>query len=130
MDDLEIEMIAEMCHEANRVMCNHNDEDYIQESWAFCPQWQKDSAIVGVRQILEGVAVTPRDSHESWLKQKVADGWVYGPVKDIEKKEHPCMVQYDKLPPVQRMKDWVFNGIVKSVFTGFTFGCKLPKGKS
>jgi hypothetical protein len=125
MEDSEIEIIARMCHEANRVLCDYSAESFQQLPWSECPQWQKDSAMVGVKNIIEKPRATPRDSHESWLKQKVADGWVYGEVKDAEKKTHPCMVQYDKLPAKQRMKDFVFTGIVRSVMAGFVDGCKL-----
>ena len=36
-------------------------------------------------------------AHEA--NREEADGWKYGPVKDPEKKEHPCFVPYDDLPP-------------------------------
>lgn len=54
----------------------------------------------------------PSDSHENWLKQKMAEGWVYGPIKDPEKKEHPCCVPYEELPPEQKIKDTIFIDIV------------------
>lgn len=57
---------------------------------------------------------TPEQSHESWFAEKVATGWKYGPVKDPEKREHPCMVSYAELPPVQRQKDHVFVGTVRT----------------
>lgn len=34
-------------------------------------------------------------SHENWLRDKEKDGWTFGPVKDAEKKEHPCFVPFD-----------------------------------
>jgi hypothetical protein len=55
---------------------------------------------------------TPEDSHKNWLAHKVKDGWVYGPVKDVEKKEHPCMVPYEELPLEQRVKDYLFRAVV------------------
>ena len=41
-------------------------------------------------------------------KGKQADGWSYGPVKDVEKKEHPCMVTFDELAKADQVK-WVFR---------------------
>lgn len=41
-----------------------------------------------------------------------AAGWKYGPVKDPERKEHPCFVPYDGLPPEQRAKDYLFRAVV------------------
>ena len=33
------------------------------------------------------------------------------PVKDSEKKEHPCFVRYEELPPAQRYKDTIFGAV-------------------
>jgi hypothetical protein len=46
------------------------------------------------------------------MQEKKAAGWIYGPVKDPEKKEHPCIVPYDQLPIEQRTKDYLFKAIV------------------
>jgi hypothetical protein len=54
----------------------------------------------------------PAASHESWLAEKEATGWKYGPVKDADKKEHPCFVPYNELPPAQQSKDYLFRAIV------------------
>jgi hypothetical protein len=48
---------------------------------------------------------TPEDSHQLWMAQKLADGWVYGPVKDREKKTHPDLVPFDQLPEIEQRKD-------------------------
>lgn len=42
--------------------------------------------------------------HEVWSANRRADGWSYGPVRNDEKKLHPCMVPYDELP--EREKDY------------------------
>lgn len=101
--------IAEICHEVNRAYC-HSIGDTSQPSWENAPQWQKDSAIVGVKFHLEN-QTTPEQSHESWLQQKIEDGWVYGDVKDPDKKTHPCIVPYHQLPPEQRSKDYLFKAV-------------------
>ena len=45
-----------------------------------------------------------RNVHEAWSANRRADGWSYGPVRNDEKKQHPCMVPYDELP--EREKDY------------------------
>ena len=35
-------------------------------------------------------------------------GWVYGPVRDVEKKTHPDMVPFDQLEQREQDKDAVF----------------------
>ena len=84
-------LIAKTCHEVNRAYC-HSIGDDSQPSWENAPEWQKKSAIAGVKYILTNPDAKPSDSHDSWLSTKKADGWKYGPVKDPEKKEHPCYV--------------------------------------
>ena len=56
----------------------------------------------------------PSASHESWLVEKRAAGWKYGPVKDAEAWTHPCVVPYDDLPQEQRAKDYLFQAVVRS----------------
>lgn len=109
-----VDGIARVCHEGNRALCL-SQGDASQPLWEDAPQWQKESARAGVLAILEGRVTRPEQSHESWSAQKVADGWVYGPVKDAEAKTHPCLVPYTELPPEQRIKDSLFLAIVRTL---------------
>ena len=105
-------LIAIKCHELNRAYCEAIG-DTSQVSWANAPQWQKDSAINGVNyhadNIAKGIDITPEQSHINWLGEKIATGWKYGEVKDVEKKEHPCCIPYSELPLEQRVKDVLFK---------------------
>jgi hypothetical protein len=111
---MEVEKIAKICHEANRAYCEALG-DNTQPHWELAPQWQKDSAMAGVKLHAEKPDTTPEGSHESWLAQKIADGWVYGPKKDPVLKEHPCIVPYCNLPKEQQTKDSLFSAIVKAL---------------
>lgn len=102
--------IARISHEVNRAYCLANGDDS-QPSWEAAPDWQRDSATNGVNFHLTGDH-DPAASHESWMTQKLAEGWTYGPVKDADKKEHPCMMPYDQLPTEQRVKDYLFRAVV------------------
>ena len=109
---MKVENIAKVCHEANRAYCQTLG-DYSQPSWDDAPEWQRQSAIAGVKTIIENYFITPEDQHKCWFAHKVADGWTYGPEKDAEKKTHPCMKPYDELPAEQRIKDEIFGGIAR-----------------
>ena len=104
--------IAKIAHEVNRAYCKAIGDDS-QPVWREAPVWQIDSAIKGVEFHLVKER-SPSESHESWMKQKIEDGWKYGPTKDHEKKEHPCIVPYDQLPVEQRTKDYLFKAVVDS----------------
>lgn len=109
----EICVIACAAHMANRAYCLALG-DTSQPTWEDAPDWQKTSARAGVRAALDS-AQTPEKSHESWIAQKAAEGWTYGSVKDLEKKQHPCFVPYDQLPAEQRLKDEIFLTTVRTL---------------
>lgn len=111
---MNIKDIAEMAHETNAAYCR-SIADYSQPTWSMAPSWQTDSAINGVQFHLDNPNAEASASHESWMKQKLADGWKYGPAKDPVKKEHPCMVPFDKLPEHQQIKDHLFKAIVHAL---------------
>lgn len=46
-----------------------------------------------------------RNVHEVWAKNRVAEGWSYGPVRDDEAKKHPCLVPYEDLPESEKDYD-------------------------
>jgi hypothetical protein len=110
-----IERAARAAHEANLHYCFAIGDDS-QVPWDEAPEWQKDSACKGVVFILNNPLAPPSRSHDSWLEEKRATGWKYGPVKDVEKKEHPCFLPYDELPESQKAKDAIFGAVVRGVF--------------
>lgn len=109
-----VESIASVCHEANRAYCQTLG-DFSQSPWDLAPDWARDSARNGVRMHLDNPDATPEKSHESWLAEKKATGWRWGPKKDPVKKEHPCFMSYQELPEDQKRKDWLFKAVVDAL---------------
>ncbi len=108
---MKIETLAAVVHEANRRYCRCIGDDS-QPAWEDAPNWQKESAIEGIKAIVRNPDMTPADSHESWFQHKLNDCWTYGIEKDPVTKTHPCMVPYNDLPAEQRHKDRLFTMIV------------------
>lgn len=108
MTDLKI---ARVCHEVNRAYCEALG-DTSQLPWEDAPEWQRQSAVTGVVLHRTSPTAGAQASHESWSKEKVEGGWVYGDAKDAEKKTHPCLVPFDQLPREQQAKDHIFRGVV------------------
>jgi hypothetical protein len=111
---MNIEQIARICHEANASYCDSLG-DHSQTSWDEAPEWQRESAIKGVKFHIANPDASASASHESWLREKVNSGWVYGDVKNPDAKQHPCIVPFEHLPIEQQAKDYLFKGIVHSL---------------
>lgn len=109
----ELDRIARVCHEVNKAYCEALG-DFSQPSWEEAPAWQRESARMGVDLHCMG-DFGPEASHASWMAQKKDEGWKYGPVKDVEKKEHPCFVPFGDLPREQQAKDFIFRAIVHAL---------------
>ena len=128
MNEEQILKCAEVCHAANAAYCRTLG-DTSQLSWHRAPDWQRESAINGVKFILDNPRSTPEKSHENWLKEKVEDGWTYGEVKDPEAKTHPCIMPYKDLPEEQKLKDHIFSSIVKGFISATSPTTKSPTPK-
>ena len=108
-----VERIARICHAVNRVYCQ-SIGDWSQPAWENALEWQKDSAIEGVKYLFHNPEASPEDSHNCWVATKEVHGWTYGLAKDAGAKTHPCMVPYAQLPEEQKVKDELFHSIVKA----------------
>jgi len=116
---LTAEQIAKVVHEANKAYCEVLG-DGSQIWWDSAPQWQKDSAIAGIEQVIANPEITPEQLHQEWYDFKAKDGWIYGEIKNVVAKTHPCMVPYTELPEEQKLKDSLFSAIVKTLIEGVT----------
>ena len=110
---MNIEQVARICHETNRAFCE-SIGDLSQSPWERAEQWQRDSAIQGVQFKLDNPLAPASAQHDAWCAAKIAAGWKHGDVKDAEAKTHPCLVSYDQLPLDQRIKDFLFVGVVEA----------------
>lgn len=110
-----IKQIAKTCHEVNKAYCE-SIGDFTQVSWDDAPKWQKKSAFDGVTYLFDNPNATCEDLHNNWMRDKKADGWVYGIVKNAEAKTHPNLKPYNFLSAEDRMKDTLFISVVKSFF--------------
>ncbi|MFJ6566645.1 RyR domain-containing protein [Streptomyces sp. NPDC091292] len=112
-DEKALEGTARVCHAANRAWQIATGDPAVSPPWDDAPDWQRASAIDGVRKAQAGT--TGEELHQAWCDFKNRDGWVYGPVKDEAAKTHPCLVPYHELPVEQRRKDALFAAIVAAL---------------
>ena len=55
-------------------------------------------------------------THDAWARQRLADGWRYGPHRNDQKKEHPGLVPYQDLPESEKDYDRKISlGVIKTI---------------
>lgn len=106
--------IARVCHEVNRALCE-SFGDQSQKPWDDAAGWQRESAIKGVEFALTNPDAPASAQHDAWSADKIANGWVYGQIKDADAKTHPCLVPFDQLPPEQQAKDRTLKAVVRAM---------------
>jgi hypothetical protein len=105
-----IDDIARMAMNLNADYCETLNEPYTY--WEEADQQTRESVIRGVVHALR-YNPTAQQQHEQWLKDKQANGWTYGPVKDSEKKQHPDLIAFEHLPADQKVKNSLFLSVVE-----------------
>jgi hypothetical protein len=63
------------------------------------------STVVLPESIVELTELLARNNHEHWAKQRLAQGWRFGPVRNDGTREHPCLVPYEALPDSEKTYD-------------------------
>jgi hypothetical protein len=68
---------------------------------------------VGIEDLIERLA---EHNHDIWARQRMAEGWSYGPQRDDGKKQHPDLVPYGRLPDAEKEYDRkTAVGLVKAI---------------
>lgn len=106
-----INQVAKTCHYVNKAYCE-SIGDFSQPNWDNIPDHAGD--IAWAWSYMVHPDLTPKQIHANWMATKEAHGWKYGPVKNMETKEHPSMVPYDQLPKEEQVKDALILAVVDS----------------
>jgi hypothetical protein len=56
-------------------------------------------------EVSELTELLSRNAHDVWARQRIADGWRWGPARDDVRKEHPGLVPYDQLSEPEKELD-------------------------
>lgn len=107
--------IAQVAHEVNQAYYRTFDPKDTASTWENLDDHTRGSLIDGVKNILYNPDLTPEQSHKNWMVFKHQAGWKHGPVKNPDKREHPCLVPYKNLAPIDRFKDELFGTVVRSL---------------
>ena len=58
------------------------------------------------QELLEYTDAISKNVHEVWSAGRMSEGWTYGPVRNDEKRETPCLVPYEELSDEEKAYDW------------------------
>jgi hypothetical protein len=96
---MEAERVARVAWEANRQLQVADGEDWADEPWDSAPPERRALCIGAVSLVLQGGVTSPGVTHEYWAAGMAMDGWVWGPDKDLVRKQHPSLVPWAELTP-------------------------------
>lgn len=111
-----LETTAIVLHNSIRLLQLALKNDIVSEKWENATPDQRSSSRRAVVWRLQNPNALPNEQHDQWMRDRIANGWVYGEVKDTERKTHPCLVPYEELPEGERLKDELVGVIVDNAY--------------
>ena len=76
--------------------------------------------------IHELIELLAKNAHDIWARQRLAEGWRYGPTRDDTRKEHPDLVSYEDLPESEKQYDR--NAAQETLKAISALGYRIVKG--
>lgn len=86
----------------------------------------RDTSTVDLpRPIRDLTEMLAKNTHENWARQRMDEGWRYGPERNDERKEHPSLVPYEELSESE--KDYDRRTAIETVKTILSLGYRIEK---
>lgn len=63
--------------------------------------------------------------HDVWAQNRIKEGWTYGPERNDELKQSPCLVPYENLP--EEEKDYDRNTALSTLKLIYKLGFEIKK---
>ena len=57
------------------------------------------------KKILKLTETLARNTHDTWARKRMIEGWTYGPERNDKRRQHPCLVPYEELPDSEKEYD-------------------------
>ena len=71
----------------------------------YIPKPENTDAIQLSAELNDLVEAMAKNVHEVWAQSRMEQGWTYGPERNDQLKQHPCLVPYEELPEVEKAYD-------------------------
>ncbi len=66
-----------------------------------------DTSHIDLGELTPLMEALSKNAHEIWARERMRDGWTFGPTRNDQRKEHPCLISYEDLPESERVYDRV-----------------------
>ncbi len=83
------------------------------------------SSVALTEDLLQLTERLAENAHDIWARQRLREGWCYGPRRDDAKKEHPCLVPYAGLPESE--KEYDRNAALETLKAIMALGYRIEK---
>jgi RyR domain len=90
------------------------------------PAPRDTSSVELAPEIVQLTELLAKNAHENWARQRIEDGWRWGPRRDDSKKEHPSLIPYEELSEEEKQYDR--RTAMETVKTIFSLGYRIEKG--
>ena len=71
----------------------------------YIPQPVDTQSVELPAELIPLIETMAKNVHEVWSRNRMAEGWTYGPVRDDAARQHPCLVPYEELPESEKEYD-------------------------
>ena len=75
------------------------------ENKTYTPKPIDTSDITLPNDIYDLAELLAKNTHDIWAQGRIASGWTYGEKRDDDKKQTPCLVEYEELPESEKEYD-------------------------
>ncbi len=71
----------------------------------YLPQPMDTNDVCLPEEMLPLVEQMAKNVHEVWAQSRMEQGWTYGEERNDALKHHPCLIEYEELPEVEKAYD-------------------------
>lgn len=91
----------------------------------YVPKPLDTSQIELSQELKELTELLAENVHDIWAKQRIMEGWTYGPIRDNEAKKNPSLIPYSELSESE--KDYDRNTAIETLKMIIALGYKIDK---
>jgi hypothetical protein len=104
--------IAALCSQIINAVRLVNGEDEL-ECFDLLEAEEQNARVKNVMAVINDLGMSMKRQHDIWMNDMLAMGWKWGEETDRANKIHNCLVNYEDLNFLQKLKDHLFIETVK-----------------